>query len=111
MANWLKNYTKWYFDPTIEGGGGGSSDFSTANVTINNPNGSDGVAIPYLVDGVISPLLDESAFGETFEIVVPLGSNGAIARPFGESFVSTSGNIVQDGDNYIITGDCTITIS
>ena len=24
MANWLKNYTKWYFDPTIEGGGGGS---------------------------------------------------------------------------------------
>ena len=36
IGHWLKNFTKWYFDPGAEpGGGGGSSDLSTATVTVN----------------------------------------------------------------------------
>lgn len=33
IGHWLKNFTKWYFDPDIEGGGG-DSDFHKATITL-----------------------------------------------------------------------------
>ena len=104
------------------GGGGGSSDFSTAEVTITDNASTDGVSlwIPNVVvaEGMsaITPQVATFGMGTTANAVVPLYGNGAVAQldaitAYGAT-ISTSGNITQiDGTIYLITGDCTITIS
>ena len=101
------------------GGGGSSSDLTTAKVTFGDVRIKAHVAmcldIPQEyglgVDGAVNFLTP----GETppEEITVPLYKGGAFAEfTSSTGTITTSGNIMAMGGNlYLITGDCTITIS
>lgn len=119
IGHWFKNFTKWYFNPEIEGGG--SSDFSTAEVTVNSST-----QYPYELllsnyydyedTGMVVPNISSGDIGASIVLGVTLykGQTMCILKPTGQSIpnVSVSGNNEQVGINaYIITGDCTITIS
>lgn len=105
-----------------ESGGGGSSDFSTAEVTVvSNLSETIKFNIPiafssteeeyYIAHGDVdiepnsTTLLEAILFKRQCSMYdVQLG--------YVEHTLNISGNIEDDGDNYyIITGDCTITIS
>lgn len=107
-----------------EGGGGGSSDFSTAEVTINNESGT---TIPAIY---IQNVIEENALGaespsgvinavynigSTASIRVPLYKGGALWQIGDELLdyeISVSGSATKVSSAiYHITGDCTITIS
>lgn len=101
--------------------GGGSSDFSTAKVTIVNNSQSDAfdfIMTIIMTNGGISATTGTvlgTPVGETevFNVVLYKG-NAHIQFEVKESHVviSTSGNISDiGGDNYMVTGDGTITIS
>lgn len=100
----------------VAAGGGGSSDFSTATVTsINNTAMDARCVIPYAFDD-----LEEGwANGEQFFEIGTMTTTAilykgmcAIYLPSEGNTIAISGNIEDDGDDYyIITGDCTITIS
>lgn len=103
------------------GGGGGGGDFTTAKVTFGDGRIKAHVAIcvdipqeyGLGVDGVVTILTPGGPLPESMEIAVPLYKGGAIAE-FTSSIgtVTTSGNIMaMGGDQYLITGDCSITIS
>lgn len=97
-----------------EAGGGGSSDFSTANVTVGS-----GVALhaPVVVNeqefqGIVlieEPMEDEMIWQ------VPLYKGKCMVSIYTSDegqHISVSGNITKiDANIYYITGDCTITIS
>lgn len=106
------------------GGGGGSSDFSTAEVAIVNGSGT---TIPMIY---IENVIEENALGEespagvinavynigsTASIRVPLYKGGALWQIGDELFdyeISVSGSATKVASAiYHITGDCTITIS
>lgn len=121
IGHWLKNFTKWYFNPEIEGGGGGSSDFSTAQAVVINNLQYD--AVPLGVAHLTTvpteatmPIITVQPV-ETSNITVALYKNTALCLILAESApiqnVSVSGNaeFVPDAGGVIITGDCTITIS
>lgn len=96
------------------GGGGGSSDFSTAEVTINGMP-------PFIAD--VATLTDDGLRASCFKgigdgtITVVLYKGSTILEgnndtpeftvPAGETNISYD----SDEDYWIITGDCTITIS
>lgn len=99
------------------GGGGGSSDFSTATLTVSSA---------YTVDLHVPQLLEADTWGEgqppfiftyetsrggTYEVLLYKG--GAYVEIYCENHsVNCSGDITDMGDDYyLITGDCTITIS
>ena len=85
-------------------GGGGSSDFSTAEVTITG--GTTPNTFPVYDNGtiVIRYMTNESA-------TVVIGADGLNVRP-PDGYASVSGAIQSLGKaGYLITGDCTITIS
>lgn len=103
------------------GGGGGGGDFTTANVTIINNHTRISVALgtancvendeilnfPY-----ISGALPSVAAGTTKTLKCVLYKGTCVIR--GNNYISDiSGAITYDETNhvYIITGDCTITIS
>lgn len=103
-------------------GGGGSSDFSTAEVTIVNTGESTWALVaPIVLEegtqtypiGMYSALEGIIAGNTTTVVKVALFSGHAyidtMANPF--TVVSTSGNITLNNDICDITGDCTITIS
>lgn len=91
------------------GGGGGDSDFSTATVTI--VGGTVNCGLPYLIND----------FGLQGIFVIPQGypeGSHTIALWHGACIVEIQGNLsvsgsIEDfgGGMYLITGDCTITIS
>ena len=105
-------------------GGGGGSDFSTADVTINNESGN---TIPMIY---IQSVIEENALsaespagvinaayniGSTASIRVPLYKGGALWQ-FGDELIdyeiSVSGSATKVASAiYYITGNCTITIS
>ena len=103
-------------------GGGGSSDFSTATMTINKG------AMGTQVDGIIPWLSEEDnqtystvelVDEETLTVKVPVGGN-SITVYFSRSALSTDGNIESLGDvsfmsktlkSYLITGDCSISFT
>lgn len=97
-------------------GGGGSSDFSTAEVTLINGGSAMGIGL-YLcvVDDVnnctatTARLIDGTS--KTFNAILYNGE--AYASLYDSTSVdSYDGNIETSGKNgYVITGDCTITIS
>ena len=98
---------------------GGSSDFSTAEVTIVNNSQSDAFDFIMCVtrtNGGISAttgLVLGTPVGETevFNVVLYKG-NAHIQFKEDPLVITTSGNISDlGGDNYMVTGDCTITIS
>ena len=102
------------------GSGGGSSDFSTAEVTINNTQYEGGITFhaPFIDDGVI--YREKVVFYEatqTISVILFQGMSGevfsSIDGPDGPENVdasSVTGGIEQEGDGlYSITGDGTIT--
>lgn len=99
-------------------GGGGSSDFSTAEVTVSGDNAAD-CLIPYLdVTGDDSPqpsigALNSIQNGTTFQIPLYKGRAYAYISSHGVN-VAVSGNIeaiANRHDEYFITGDCVITLT
>ena len=99
--------------------GGGSSDFSTAEVTISKG------ALGEQVDGIIPWLSEEDSLTysiielvdeETLTVKVPIGGD-SITVYFSKSAMNTTGDIESFGDfsfmskilkSYLITGDCSI---
>ena len=99
-------------DPSVPGGGGGSSDFSTATMTIDGENYSDNVLIGVAYtspDGSWgSPL--ESASGDSLTVILYQGK--ACVTLESDASFTTSGDIeFVEEPTYLVTGDCTITIS
>lgn len=107
-----------------EAGGGGSSDFSTTEVTINNESGT---TIPVMY---IENVIEENALGEespagVFNAVYNIGSTASIRVPLykggalwliGDELldyeISVSGSATKVASAiYHITGNCTITLS
>ena len=99
----------------IENSGGGSSDFSTANVTVENMTPPNALYAPLVSDD-----------GDARYFTLPGATNATVILHNGEaqaavhnfmtgarvSDVEASGSARVDDDGYvIITGDCTITIS
>ena len=105
---------EWVEVPDSSGGGGGSSDFSTAEVTITVEGGTHpGGAFPFLLDEGVPALCVEEFYhllGQTQTYTVPL-YKGECDVVCTNATVSITGDIEKDGNNYYITGDCTITIS
>ena len=89
--------------------GGGSSDFSTAEVTlVLNANGE--------LEGAFVYEEDEEAYSYGVEMqsgtyTVILYKGIAYLYYSGDGSVSVSGNITKDGEDMYVTGDCTITIT
>lgn len=105
----------------IANAGGGSSDFSTAQVTIVNSTENLGIEL------VLPVCMEENAMGQGSPACiqpynsVPLGTyNVSVAMYKGTALgiimtpnvnVSTTGAVIFNNGRLIITGDCTITIS
>lgn len=104
-------------------GGGGSSDFSTAKVTINK--GELGAPINCIMpwfseeDNETNAFLTLNEPTESWTVKVPVGGS-FITVYFSRAPQSVSGDIQSGSDttilsktfkSYVITGDCTITIS
>lgn len=103
-------------------GGGGSSDFSTATVTIvNNAPGSVAfslsLAIAVTAEGMSATLGSVSSemlgSGMTFNTVLYNGAAfmGLMSSAEYDFTIEASGDAQITGYNCMITGDCTITIS
>ena len=90
-------------------GGGGSSDFSTAEVTLN-AEGFGSLWCVNIVDNILGP--NVAFFIESFEAVLYKGSQVFDTSEI-EGTITVSGGAVYDSDEHTITitGDCTITIS
>lgn len=120
IGHWLKNFTKWYFNPEIEGGGGGSSDFSAAQVTFlnSNENIAYSVNVPTLNDeyGVLQDYAGiEYDMPHTCTIplykgkaTIPIDSFSGVGRI---AVPTLTGDITFDGTAVIIEGDGTITFA
>ncbi len=112
----LQDGADGYDSVTVNVSGGGSSDFSTAEVTVvNNYEGSYiNLPVCYEADalnlaGIGFAFLEDYAT-ETF--IVPLYKGGCTAQVTDGVNYSVSGNIIDDGGGWLfITGDGTITIS
>ena len=120
MANTLPTTMK-YFDTLLgeqllegEGGGGGSSDFSTAEVTIVNNTG-DGTSF----DGAIikngniniNTRLDEGTNILTLVLYKGVSYCGTYDIDMSTAVITGDAEYTSEDNCYIITGDCTITIS
>ena len=99
----------------FEGGGGGSSDFSTAEVTITNTTDMTIYMIVYSDDwncSYISVIGDSDA--DTFSTILYNGKTLAFVTFASDSpEISTTGDVEYDEDSegFYITGNGTITIS
>ena len=99
-------------------GGGGSSDFSTATVTFVN-NTADkvllGATAVVLDEGEHSCIygIDSLADNGSYTFILYKGLNVFTCNNSDQLTVTTSGNVTYDSENdtFLITGDCTITIS
>ena len=90
-------------------GGGGSSDFSTATVTIVN-NASSGFASGAMItDGSIETEYTVQSGTNTVTVVLYQGAGWISLEVAGQKTVS--GNIVADDDIYTVSGDGSITIA
>lgn len=97
-------------------GGGGSSDFSTAEVTVNgNFTQSDLFMVPVIEK---DPNNEDIAFPQlrsgnsTYTVILYKGRSTLMFMGSQSRTITVSGNIETVGTGiYIITGDCTITIS
>ena len=111
-------------------GGGGSSDFSTAEVTlVNSANTNLAVMLPVLYEA--DPPFDPNALvrgalsllaNETFVLNVPLYKGHCLIKKgvsgdridgqtVATTYTVTSGSATSSMEGVDITGDCTITIS
>lgn len=98
------------------GGGGGSSDFSTATLTVNgNFTQSDLFMVPVIEK---DPNNEDIAFPQlqsgnnTYTVILYKGRSTLMFTGSQSHTITVSGNIETAATGvYIITGDCTITIS
>lgn len=99
-----------HMEQGISNGGGGSSDFSTAEVTVvNNSSPLEWVAVvAYPEYNLLVGEYDNISSGT---YIMPLYKGRLILSTNGSGNVSVSGNCEYADDQFIITGDCTITIS
>lgn len=94
---------------------GGSSDFSTAQVTVIN-NSLDNIPFyasfntPY---GTIGSQTSRHQSNESFDVIIHNNLGALLYFDWGDVTYQTevTGNIEKDNDDFLITGDCTITIS
>lgn len=117
MADYLPTAMK-YFDTLLgeqllegEGGGGGSSDFSTAEVTVNAGKQFE-FNVPLINDefGYLGSY-DNINPGDSETLTIGLYKGKALTRFLTDGVVSVSGNAQLNNEQILITGDCTITIS
>ena len=101
-------------------GGGGSSDFSTAEVTIQitTENPDVYVAIPAIVTTPMDMILNQqyntlnSSTAQMLTVPLYKGTLAVTGNPASEISVNVNGSVQQVGAlDFLITGDCTITIS
>lgn len=103
-------------------GGGGSSDFSTAEVTITNNSGEEVIFyLPIYMNipeygAIIQGFMATDSEQPTFdgEVVIPTNGElhvGSSLAQFTTGNTSVTGNARVEYGELIITGDCTITIS
>ena len=100
-------------DVNVEGGGG-SSDFSTAEVTVNGVGGFT-AEVAALTENGLSGVCFKSPLENSFTVVLYQGETIMQGNSETPDFTIPEGetNIVYDEENdwYVIKGDCTITIS
>ena len=117
MANTLPTTMEYYdnlLGEQLTEGGGGSSDFSTAEVTIIGYNDNMGFlppSFPYVADNntiVTMPAQEENS--HTYTVVLYKGSAWGVIR--GADIKAMTGGIElsQDDEFLIVTGDGTLTI-
>lgn len=91
-------------------GGGGSSDFSTAEVTLAGD--TIDACLPYCMDqgGITGVFVARQSYHPgTYEIALWKGA--AVIEIYNQATPTTSGDIEDlGGGMYMITGDCTITL-
>ena len=102
----------------VSGGGGGSSDFTTAHVTFIASSGSHIVReniniCTFLEEGgnaASSPLPMRAPSGSTLEVdAILYKGNAVLLLP--QDVTATSGAIASLGDGmYMISGDCSLTV-
>jgi len=98
-------------------GGGGSSDFSTAEVTVVNQKNSDiSFIMPVIMeaeDDYPATVLSTTTMlaHSTVHNVAPLYKGEADATTDPGNTIAITGNATNEGEYIFITGDCTITIS
>ena len=93
-------------------GGGGSSDFSTAEVTVNANTQQFEFLVPLINEkfGYLGAY-DNINPSESETLTVCLYKGKALTQFLTDGVVSVSGNAQLNNDQILITGDCTITIS
>lgn len=108
----IKNLNTQLGNQLAEGGGGGSSDFSTAQVTITISKDAI-VYAPFVhYDSLGDCTKAEIMRGGVYDIVLYKGlCRGSVYSDESISVIGTGSVEVTSGVNLIITGDGTITIS
>lgn len=96
-------------------GGGGESDFSTAEVTVIKDSSHEFIlSIPNIFDNTLYSTIDSEDFesGDVLQVPLYKGSVNSIIAD-NELRITGVGNVITGpiGDVIGITGDCTITIS
>ena len=96
---------------SFAGGGGGSSDFSTAKLTLTNPSDYTLMVPVSIESGGMSASMGFVNSSGTFDVILYKGM--AVLVDNNNLTLQLSGNIEIMVQNfmYTITGDCTITIS
>lgn len=100
-------------DVNVEGGGG-SSDFSTAEVTVVGTENEVYFWMPCIVeadDDLPATIMVDNMAGHNHTYIVPLYKGECDVPIFGATTVQCVGSATSDGGWVYITGDCTITIS
>lgn len=91
------------------GGGGGSSDFSAAEVTIVNPGSEIYTAIPVVTDNGINICNYPFPQG-TNTFLIPLYKNRMEVFLSDDPIAETSGLATYAEGMLVVTGECTITL-
>lgn len=105
----------WYVNNNEGSGGGGSSDFSTAEVTIHNERENPvRLSIPFIGNRFFGDYEYSSGYvtvGEQEAVLSSILFKGKTVCFVFEGTPSVTGNATITEDIIVITGDCTITIS
>ena len=96
-----------------EGGGGGSSDFSTATVTfVKNTNYTFETAVPIIDGGQMYSCTGSGWIAGEQTVVLYKGKCEVTFVPLGGDLtITATGETEVSGNTAIVKGDCTITIS
>ena len=100
-------------EQAVASGGGGSSDFDTAEMTIVTES-TEQINAPFIAHAPMEPSFD---YINAFSQVVPSGTYDVVLYK-GNAVIQILNNATVSGDiedlsggMYLVTGDCTITIS